>query len=113
VIGAMRVTAGACWLLLGVCQVWPAIAQTSARNWNAEKCERYRASWGEAMTRFGTNGLGEDFLARHAAFLASGCRNRPAVCPRSEQELALADAMTIAAMNAGAASSFVPFACRD
>ena len=60
----------------------------------------------------GTQGLGQEFLERHEAFLVSGCRASRDVCPRSPAELALADAMTVAAMNAGAASSFPPFLCR-
>jgi hypothetical protein len=76
------------------------------------KCTRYQAAWGEALARFGRRGLGQEFLDGHAAFLASGCRAGRDVCPRSPEELALADALTIAAMNFGTASTFLPFACR-
>lgn len=100
-------------LLLTVVIAFPVAAQDRARDWNAEKCARYSTAWTEALARFGRDGLGEQFLSRHAAFLASGCRQRTGVCPRTEQELALANALTIAAMNAGTASSFPPFACRD
>ncbi len=90
----------------------PAWAQAPAsRDWNAEKCARYAAMWPQALGMFGREGLSAEFLSRHAEFLASACRSRAEVCPRSPQELALADAMTIAAMNAGTASSFVPFRC--
>jgi hypothetical protein len=88
----------------------PGAAQT--RDWTAEKCSRYSEMWPQALARFGRVGLSEEFLARHEAFIASGCRTRD-VCPRSPQEIAMADVMTIAAMNAGTASSFVPFICRD
>ncbi len=88
----------------------PAAAQS--RDWTAEKCSRYSQVWPTALARFGRVGLSEEFIARHEAFIASGCRTRD-VCPRSPQEIAMADVMTIAAMNAGTASSFVPFACRD
>ncbi len=88
------------------------LAQAPAsRDWNAEKCARYAEMWPQALARFGRAGLSTEFLERHATFLDSGCRSRVEVCPRSPQELALADAMTIAAMNAGTASSFVPFRC--
>jgi hypothetical protein len=103
----------ACAAVLLSCLALPAAAQAPApRGWTEEKCSRYALSWTEALARFGQTGLGEDFLARHEAFLASGCRTRD-VCPRSPQELAMADIMTIAAMNAGMASSFVPFICRE
>jgi hypothetical protein len=83
------------------------------RSWTETKCARYAEAWTQALERFGRQGLGETFLGRHEAFLASGCRARPAVCPRSLQELDIANAMTIAAMNAGAASTFPPFLCRE
>lgn len=95
------------------CLAAPAAAQAPpTRAWTVEKCSRYAQSWSEALARFGREGLSEAFLSRHDAFLASGCRTRD-VCPRSPQELAMADVMTIAAMNAGTASSFVPFICRE
>jgi hypothetical protein len=74
-------------------------------------CPRYAENWAEALRRFGAGGLGADFLARHGEFLASGCRSRVAVCPATPAEQRMADVMTILAMNAGAASSFVPFRC--
>lgn len=90
----------------------PARAQDApARPWTIEKCARYGDAWKEALTRFGRAGLSPDFLARHDAFLASGCLADPDVCPRSKEELALANIMVVRAMNAGAASTFPPFAC--
>lgn len=89
-----------------------ACAQEAPPDWRAEKCARYRDAWSEALKRFGRDGLSEAFLARHEAFLARGCADPRDVCPRSTQELALANVMTLRAMNAGAASTFLPFACR-
>ena len=62
---------------------------------------------------FGRQGVSQQFLDRHAAFLASGCSGPRDVCPRSQAELTLADALSIAAMYSGATGSFLPFACRD
>lgn len=88
-------------------------AQTpGGENWPAVKCERYRKAYDEATRRFGTKGLGPDFLARHDAFMASGCQTPPDVCPRSTEELNLANIMVMAGMNAGLSSTFMPFACR-
>ena len=81
-------------------------------NWPAVKCERYRTAYEEATRRFGTKGLGPEFLARHDAFMASGCQTPPDVCPRSTEELNLANIMVMAGMNAGLSSTFMPFACR-
>ena len=89
-----------------------AAAQPAPKSWAETKCERYRAAWGEALKRRGTTGIGSAFVARHEAFLASGCTARPDVCPRSAEELDLANVLTVAAMNAGTASTFLPFACR-
>jgi hypothetical protein len=82
------------------------------KSWPEVKCERYGKAWSEALARRGTKGLGQDFIERHEAFLASGCTTRADVCPRSSEELDMANIMVVAAMNAGTASTFPPFACR-
>ena len=81
--------------------------------WHDTKCARYTAAWSAALERFGAQGLGRAFLDRHAAFLASNCTRPADVCPRSDQEFRLANAMVVLAMNAGTASTFPPFACRN
>ena len=52
-------------------------------------------------------------MARHEAFLQSGCTAPADVCPRSREEFEFADLLTVLAMNAGTASTFLPFACRS
>jgi hypothetical protein len=84
----------------------------SSQSWSEVKCARYKQAWSEALARKGRAGLGEEFLTRHEAFLASGCTAKPDVCPRSGEELDLANIMVIRAMNAGTASTFLPFSCR-
>lgn len=127
--------AGLC-LLAALCTAAPAVAQAPAEvqaetqedvhaedvqaqdvhaedgSWPAEKCRRYAAAWSEAKERIGVADLGEDFVSRHEAFLASDCNGPHDVCPRTAAELAMADVMIIAAMNAGMASTFPPFGCR-
>jgi len=83
-----------------------------SKSWPEVKCERYGKAWADALARRGTRGLSRDFLERHEAFLASGCTARADVCPRSAEELEVANMMVVAAMNAGTASTFPPFACR-
>ncbi len=85
----------------------PALAQ----DWPAEKCRRYSAAWDAATQHRGTAGLSPAFLAAHAAFLGSGCRER-AACPRSREDIAMADTMTLLALNAGMSGTFLPFICR-
>ncbi|WP_342362912.1 hypothetical protein [Terrarubrum flagellatum] len=82
-------------------------------NWSAVKCERYSKAWREALTRLGTRGLGQEFLDRHETFLASRCEGPHDVCPRSAEELKLANIMVVRAMNAGTASTFPPFGCAN
>lgn len=91
----------------------PAVAQVDRpSDWRAEKCARYTKSWTDTLAKRGPRGLGQEFLDSHAAFLASGCMAPAAVCPRSAEELALANVMVILSMNQGMASTFAPFACR-
>lgn len=90
-----------------------AVAQnTLPKPWPEVKCERYGKAWTEALVRRGRQGLSPEFVERHEAFLASGCTTRADVCPRSTEELDMANIMVVAAMNAGTASTFPPFACR-
>jgi hypothetical protein len=86
--------------------------QITGKSWQEIKCDRYRHAWSQALARGGRDGLSAEFLSRHDAFLASGCEGPRDVCPRSEREFDLANAMTIQSMNAGAASTFAPFACK-
>jgi hypothetical protein len=93
--------------------VSPALAQnTPTKSWPEVKCERYGNAWTEALTRRGRQGLSPEFIERHEAFIASGCTTKADVCPRSTEELDMANIMVVAAMNAGTASTFPPFACR-
>lgn len=80
-------------------------------NWPAIKCERYTKAYGEALSKLGRKGLSPDFLEAHEAFLASGCSIKGEVCPRSAEELNLANVMVVMGMNQGMASTFMPFAC--
>ncbi|MBM6580115.1 hypothetical protein ILT44_07980 [Microvirga sp. BT689] len=90
-----------------------AVAQDAPpKTWPEVKCERYGKAWAEALVRRGRQGLSPEFIERHEAFLASRCTARADVCPRSSEELDMANIMVVAAMNAGTASTFPPFACR-
>ncbi len=84
----------------------------SSRTWSEEKCQRYGNAWTQAERHQGTEGLSASFLAAHGTFLASGCQDR-AVCPRSRAEVAMADLMTVLALNAGMSGTFLPFICRS
>jgi hypothetical protein len=89
-----------------------AVAQEAPSNWREVKCVRYASAWSEALKRKGTQGLGREFVEGHDAFIASGCTAGVAVCPRSAEELDMANIMVLATLNAGIASTFPPFSCR-
>jgi hypothetical protein len=76
------------------------------------KCARYTKAWDHALARRSKKGLGDAFMTAHAAFLASGCTARADVCPRSSEELELANTLVLMAMSEGMSSTFLPFACR-
>ena len=102
-------------VLMGLCAGGASQAfaqQVQPQSWPEVKCARYTKAWSDALARRGTQGLGQDFLDRQEAFLTSGCTTKGDVCPRSAEELELANMMIVAAMNAGTASTFPPFACR-
>lgn len=88
-------------------------ARAAPATWSETKCANYRAAWQHTLSRRGTTGLGAEFLARHEAFIASGCHGPGDACPRSREELEIANIMVVLAMNAGAASTFLPFHCRS
>jgi hypothetical protein len=80
--------------------------------WQAEKCQIYQQGWEEALETFGSDNLNYNFFAQNENFIASGCVAVPDVCPQSSQEFEIANALTIRMMNAGAASTFLPFRCQ-
>jgi len=109
-----RITALAVFLACAVAsEIAPVFAQEAQpQSWPEVKCARYRKAWSDALAHRGMKGISQEFINRHEAFLASGCTARGDVCPRSAEELELANMMVVAAMNAGTASTFPPFSCR-
>ena len=85
-------------------------AETS---WTERKCQLYADATAAALSWTDPAGLSEEFLGHHAAFLASGCMRPHDVCPRSPEEVALADLLLTMSMSEGMASTFVPFACSE
>jgi hypothetical protein len=118
----MATTSASTALILGalvLLPVSPASAQTEPAPpsqitgaWPEVKCQRWRSAYDEALKRFGRKGLGQEFITGNEAFIASGCQSRSDVCPRSAEELNFANVMVTAGMNAGLASTFMPYACR-
>jgi hypothetical protein len=90
----------------------PSRAQDAADvAWSAKKCAIYDNAWQAALRMQGPTGIGEAFTSRNAAFVASGCLGDRNVCPRSAEELAFADLLTIMVVSEGIAGTFLPFGC--
>jgi hypothetical protein len=81
--------------------------------WTREKCVRYERAWLKAIDFVGRDGISQDFIAGNEKFIADGCSSGADVCPHSPEEIELANVLTMAAMNFGTASSFLPFICRQ
>jgi hypothetical protein len=83
--------------------LWPAGAFAQAQTgWPAETCAVYADSWNSALDTFGIDNLNFDFIAEHENFIAGGCATAPSVCPQSSQEIAIADALSVAMAGIGA-----------
>lgn len=81
--------------------------------WAKEKCVRYERAWKRATDFVGPSGISAEFIQGNEKFIADGCSSGADVCPRSAEEIKLANVLTMAAMNFGTASSFLPFVCRQ
>ncbi|WP_154449374.1 hypothetical protein [Halovulum marinum] len=99
-------------ILLAVPPLLPQAEPVAAETWSARKCALYRDAVDDALALRGRDGLRPEFLRRNEDFIRSGCTTQGHVCPETPQELALADMLTLMTMNAGMASTFVPFGCR-
>lgn len=92
----------------------PAVyGQEKAISWKQEKCVRYSAAWEEALALFDKSRMTADFVNAHERFIETKCDHDIHVCPVSDYDLEVANAMVVASMNAGTASTFPPFTCRD
>ncbi|SEQ25717.1 hypothetical protein SAMN05428969_2434 [Devosia sp. YR412] len=89
----------------------PATGQEAPTDWPEQKCAAYAAAWSQALDAYGSDQMNYAFMAGNENFIASGCADRAEICPRSAQELDIANALTLALMNAGTASTFLPFKC--
>lgn len=106
-----RVPAAVAALVL-IASAGAALSQAGpSRSWTDEKCHRYRQASEDALQRQGRAGLSAEFLAAHERFIAGGCNGPERICPRSQREIDLANILTVRAMNAGMASTFLPWAC--
>ncbi|MDO1582527.1 hypothetical protein [Rhizobium oryzicola] len=90
---------------------FPAIAEESPTAWQIKKCQIYQDAWKKARSHFPFEAVSQEFIQSNEAFIASGCLASIAVCPQTPVDFKLANALTVAAMKGGTASSFLPFKC--
>jgi hypothetical protein len=81
-------------------------------DWQRTKCDVYARALSDILDHVGRTGVSDRFLAQNKVFIDSGCLADVDACPETEAEIEIANGLTIATMNAGAASSFSPFRCR-
>lgn len=74
------------------------------------RCAAYRDAFETALTRFGKAGVSPEFIERSNAFVASNCAGERNVCPRSNEELRIANVIVMRAVGA-TGGTFMPFAC--
>jgi hypothetical protein len=87
--------------------------QATRSAWQIEKCEVYETALADILDHVGRDGVSPLFLARNTEFIESGCLADIDACPQTDKDVEIANGLTIATMNAGAASSFSPFRCRS
>jgi hypothetical protein len=90
----------------------PGTTAEARSDWQRKKCDVYAKALTDILDHVGREGVSDRFLAENQAFIASGCLADVDACPETEDDIEVANGLTIATMNAGAASSFSPFRCR-
>src|SRR3954463_5221823 len=98
-------------LMIGAVVNCAQAADAGHRTWPEKKCGFYRKAWHELLDLSGRKGITPAFVEGNEAFIAAGCSNGADVCPSSAEDIDLANKLTMAAMNFGTASSFLPFIC--
>lgn len=88
-------------------------ATAAQKTWPERKCEFYAKAWRELLDLFGRTGITAGFIKGNEDFIAAGCSNGADACPESKADIDLANKLTMASMNFGTASSFLPFVCRQ
>lgn len=80
--------------------------------WQSQKCQAFEAAWGRALDVHGTDNMNYDFVAQNENFIESDCIEQSAICPRSDQEIDVANDITFEMMGIGLASTFLPYRCQ-
>ena len=98
------------FIFLYICLFFSADAAL-ARMSNTQKCEIYNNSWQSILSKSNRLSMSQSFINDNDKFIASDCLDYSGVCPRNDYDIRIANMLTIAAMNNGMASTFLPFKC--
>lgn len=79
--------------------------------WQLAKCRFYEETWRDMLAHFGPGALSDGFVDQNERFIAAHCLERIEVCPKSEHDLAVANALTLGTMNGDVGGTFLPFRC--
>ncbi|MBN9064016.1 MAG: hypothetical protein BGP06_07335 [Rhizobiales bacterium 65-9] len=74
------------------------------------KCDAYRKAFDAVVARVGRKGLSDEFIGRNAAFVEASCAGERNVCPRSPEELRVANIIVAQAVSS-TGGTFMPFGC--
>ena len=85
---------------------------SEATAWQIAKCRFYEETWRDMIAHYGSEILTPEFRDENERFIRSTCLQRIPVCPRSSEDLAIANALTLGTMNGDVGGSFLPFACK-
>jgi hypothetical protein len=83
------------------------------QTWAQKKCAFYAQAWRDLLASSRGTGVSDAFIRGNEDFIAAGCSNGADICSSLPADIALANKLTIAAMNFGTASTFLPFVCRQ
>lgn len=108
-----RACSSLCVLAAFTAAFWshPPTASATPSDWQVKKCQIYRSAWNDLPSVMDTTRFTASFKALNETFMAAGCLDHTAICPQNPAEIQAANILTIAAMNGGTASTFLPFRC--
>lgn len=101
------------FLLISTGLAWAEDVNLKGLTWTEQKCVLYQRAWDSAYAAIGPDGISAEFISKNTAFVSTGCQDPIGVCPRSDEEIDMANMLTVMTMSEGMASTFVPFNCPD
>jgi hypothetical protein len=108
-----RLILASVFLLISTGLAWAEDVNLKGLTWTEQKCVLYQRAWDSAYAAIGPDGISAEFISKNTAFISTGCQDPIGVCPQSDEEIDMANMLTVMTMSEGMASTFVPFNCPD